>query len=158
MTKDISKPEIANRDPLLLCPWFAAKAASAIEECNEAGYLIRMFEGYRAPVRQDWLYGQGRTRQGKIVTRARAWQSWHQYGVAMDIAFWDGRKWYWPSAENTLWDRVTNVLESHGFEPLKFERPHFEITAGMRIDEAAFIAKKSGITAVWDLIQKRGGF
>lgn len=143
-----------NRDYSALCPWFADKAKLAIDECNEAGYQVAMFEGYRSPARQNYLYEQGRTRKGIVVTRARAWQSWHQYAMAFDLAFYDGRRWSWDGD----WDKIQAILEEHGFESLKFERPHFQITAGMLTHEAYLLAQKEGIEAVWQLIRDRSGF
>jgi peptidoglycan L-alanyl-D-glutamate endopeptidase CwlK len=51
------------------------------------GYEMALLEGYRSPARQDMLAGMG-----SQVTNARAFQSWHQYGLAADCAFWrDGK-------------------------------------------------------------------
>jgi len=46
------------------------------------GYDMAILEGYRSPARQDALAAMGSS-----VTNARAWQSWHQYGLAADCAF-----------------------------------------------------------------------
>lgn len=154
MAEDIGKPETISRDFMILCPWFSEKAKAAIDHCNEDGYQVAMFEGYRSPLRQNYLYEQGRSRKGKIVTSARAWKSWHQFSLAMDLAFYDGRSWSWDGD----WDKVQSIMEQHGFESLKFERPHFQITAGMQIGEAQLLAQKDGIKAVWDLVKLRGKF
>lgn len=45
------------------------------------GYDLILLEGYRSPARQNMLSGQPKT------TRARAYQSYHQFGLAADIAF-----------------------------------------------------------------------
>lgn len=51
------------------------------------GYEMALLEGYRSPARQDAL-----AQMGSAVTNARAFQSWHQYGLAADCAFWrDGK-------------------------------------------------------------------
>lgn len=51
------------------------------------GYELVLIEGYRSPERQAMLAALG-----PHVTRAGAWQSWHQYGLAADCAFLrDGR-------------------------------------------------------------------
>lgn len=51
------------------------------------GYEMALLEGYRSPARQDMLASKGAQ-----VTNARAFQSWHQYGLAADCAFWrDGK-------------------------------------------------------------------
>ena len=46
------------------------------------GYDMAILEGYRSAARQDALAALG-----PGVTNARAWQSWHQYGLAADCAF-----------------------------------------------------------------------
>lgn len=87
-----------NRDPQNLCPWFADRLSSALAECQALGFRVALFEGFRSPERQEALYAQGRTSRGKIITNARPGQSWHQYGLAADIAYltpagqwtWDG--------------------------------------------------------------------
>lgn len=49
---------------------------------EQHGYDMVLIEGYRSPERQDML-----SRQGPHVTLARAWESYHQYGLAADSAF-----------------------------------------------------------------------
>ena len=148
MTSQVDKP---NRDGNLLAPWFEDKLNEAIAECNELGYPIRMFEGYRSPARQDWLYGQGRSRPGKKVTYARGWESFHQFGVAADLAFYIDKKWTWEGP----WEKVLDVFERHGFESLDFEKSHVQITCGMTTAEAYRMAKEQGILAVWFVIERR---
>lgn len=46
------------------------------------GYKMVLLEGYRSPERQNQL-----AQMGGHVTNARAFQSWHQYGLAADCAF-----------------------------------------------------------------------
>lgn len=54
---------------------------------DEHGYEMALLEGFRSPERQDMLAAQG-----SHVTQARAWQSYHQHGLAADCAFYrDGR-------------------------------------------------------------------
>lgn len=51
------------------------------------GYDLALLEGYRSPQRQDLLAAQG-----AHVTGAGAFQSYHQFGLAADVAFWlDGK-------------------------------------------------------------------
>ncbi len=49
---------------------------------DQHGYEMALVEGYRSPERQNQLAAKG-----QHVTRARAGQSWHQYGLAADSAF-----------------------------------------------------------------------
>ena len=54
---------------------------------EQHGYQMALLEGYRSPERQTLLAAQG-----PQVTNAGAWQSYHQYGLAADCAFFkDGR-------------------------------------------------------------------
>ncbi len=51
------------------------------------GYDMALIEGYRSPQRQAMLAAKGDS-----VTNAGAWQSYHQYGLAADCAFYrDGK-------------------------------------------------------------------
>ncbi|GBF49396.1 serine-type D-Ala-D-Ala carboxypeptidase [Leptospira ryugenii] len=45
----------------------------------------KLYETYRTNERQEYLYGQGRTRSGSIVTYAKAGHSPHNHGMAFDI-------------------------------------------------------------------------
>lgn len=49
------------------------------------GIVIRVTQGLRTFEEQQALYDMGRTKPGKIVTKAKAGQSYHQYGLAVDL-------------------------------------------------------------------------
>lgn len=54
---------------------------------QEHGYDMALLEGWRSPERQTLLAARGAN-----VTMAGAWQSYHQYGLAADCAFYrDGK-------------------------------------------------------------------
>jgi peptidoglycan L-alanyl-D-glutamate endopeptidase CwlK len=78
----------ASRNWGLMHPDFAQRLLLAFKIMKEKhGYDMALLEGYRSPARQDLLAQMGGT-----VTNARAFQSWHQYGLAADCAFWrDGK-------------------------------------------------------------------
>jgi peptidoglycan L-alanyl-D-glutamate endopeptidase CwlK len=78
----------ASRNWVLLHPEFSQRLLLAFKIMKDKyGYQMALLEGYRSPARQDTL-----AKMGNQVTNARAWQSWHQYGLAADCAFWrDGR-------------------------------------------------------------------
>lgn len=46
---------------------------------------IRITQGLRTDKEQNDLYAQGRTKPGKIVTKAKAGYSYHSYGLAVDF-------------------------------------------------------------------------
>jgi peptidoglycan L-alanyl-D-glutamate endopeptidase CwlK len=78
----------ASRNWGLLHPDFSQRLLLAFRIMKEKyGYEMALLEGYRSPARQDLL-----AKMGSAVTNARAFQSWHQYGLAADCAFWrDGK-------------------------------------------------------------------
>lgn len=78
----------ASRNWGMLRPEFGQRLLLAFKVMKEKyGYEMTLLEGYRSPARQDMLAGLG-----SQVSNARAWQSWHQYGLAADCAFWrDGK-------------------------------------------------------------------
>jgi len=73
----------ASRNWGLLHPDFSQRLLLAFKIMKEQhGYEMALLEGYRSPARQDELAATG-----GHVTNARAFQSWHQYGLAADCAF-----------------------------------------------------------------------
>jgi peptidoglycan LD-endopeptidase CwlK len=78
----------ASRNWTLLNADFAQRLLLAFKMMKEKhGYEMALLEGYRSPARQTLLASMG-----SQVTSAGALQSWHQYGLAADCAFWrDGK-------------------------------------------------------------------
>ena len=91
---------------------------------------------------QDALYQQGRTKPGPKVTNAKAGQSLHNYGVALDfaliidgkVASWDAKK-DWDGDKQSDWMEVVTIFKRHGWEwggdwrTFK-DMPHFQKTFG----------------------------
>jgi peptidoglycan L-alanyl-D-glutamate endopeptidase CwlK len=78
----------ASRNWTLLNADFSQRLLLAFKIMKEKhGYEMALLEGYRSPARQTLLASMG-----SQVTNAGAFQSWHQYGLAADCAFWrDGK-------------------------------------------------------------------
>lgn len=146
-----SDPSVVIRETVLLAPWFQMRLEAFLADARLKDLGLHVFETTRSPARQDWLYDQGRSRPGKRVTRSRAWESWHQYGVAVDLAFFHDRRWSWEGP----WDLVIDVVNDYGFETLSFEKAHIQISAGFSTAEAKTITKSQGIIALWDLMERR---
>ena len=67
-----------------LLPEFAVKLRKVLDETKSAtGFHWVMQEGYRSVARQEWLYQQGRSRPGQIVTWMRTPKN-HGAGIAAD--------------------------------------------------------------------------
>lgn len=147
-----NKSTTVNRDMRLLSPFFADRVAKAVAQCHQLGYPIEVFEGYRSPDRQDWLYAQGRTREGKIVTKAKAWESTHQLGLAIDIALFINGKWSWDfDAAKVSQCFLDNKLE--WLAP--FEMCHFQMLGGMPIKMARDMAVRYGLQSLWMEIEAK---
>jgi len=87
---------------------------------------FKLFEGYRSPERQNELF-----EQHPKVTKAKAWQSSHQYGLAVDYVWWNPEGgWDW--GDNVPWDMLDAVVRgSKGVlrRPITWDRPHIEHAA-----------------------------
>lgn len=70
-----------DRDWARLEPRFARAVAELAARMERRGFPVVLVEGYRSPERQDAL-----AQSGAGVTRARAFQSRHQFGEAADLA------------------------------------------------------------------------
>jgi hypothetical protein len=84
-----------NRDLASLRPDFRAALARFLAAVEAAfpGYKAVVHEAHRSQARQDWIYQQGRTRPGQIVTWTR--DSNHLYGIAADWHVQQGGKAIW---------------------------------------------------------------
>lgn len=95
--------------------------ADDLAKAHEAGAtktLFVPFESYRSPMRQDELY-----RQKPPVTKARAWYSAHQYGLAVDFVAFDDEPW----GDDHDWEFLKARAEAHGLTvPIKWDRVHVE--------------------------------
>lgn len=117
-----------------LNPKVQAAAVAAIQECEQQGLKVLISCTYRSGEEQNGLYAQGRTEPGRIVTNAKAGQSFHQYRVALDLyPLVNGKPDF--SGRSADWEKIGKVFIKHGFEwAAKWKRfkelPHFQMTGG----------------------------
>lgn len=107
-----------------------------IRRAYSEGINVQISSGLRTNAQQDKLYAQGRTAPGSIVTNARAGQSVHNYGLAVDffITTPDGSAPIW--IVNAQWKRVAAIAKSMGFTwggdwTSFYDAPHLEYTKGL---------------------------
>ena len=129
-------PEKRDRELGKLHPVMRAATEAVLFDLKAQNIPFAAFEVYRHPVRQAWLYAQGRTRPGKIVTKAQAWSSYHQYGLAVDFVLLLGSGWSWDEsgARAQWWAELHRAGTRHGLEKLSFEAPHLQV-AGLDISD-----------------------
>jgi len=116
--------------------------------------LCRFAFTLRTFAEQDALYAQGRTSAGPKVTNAKGGQSWHNYGLAIDIvllqdkdgngthetASWDN-KIDFDGDGVADWLEVVYVFKLYGWDwggdwRSFRDTPHFQKTFGLTIAEA----------------------
>lgn len=65
------------------------KAYELIGQAYKESIFVSITEGFRSIEHQHKLYSQGRATPGSIVTNAKGGYSYHNYGLAFDIALLD---------------------------------------------------------------------
>jgi peptidoglycan L-alanyl-D-glutamate endopeptidase CwlK len=124
--------------------------------------ICRFAFTFRTIAEQDAIYAQGRTKPGKIVTRARGGYSWHNYGLAVDIvlihdvdgdgdydrAVWDVKTDF-DGDKISDWMEVVAIFKSYGWEwggDWKFsDPPHFQKTFGYSVRQLLALHQKKKI-------------
>ncbi|MED3885861.1 peptidoglycan-binding protein [Priestia aryabhattai] len=115
------------------------KAYELIRQAYKESIFIVITEGFRSIEQQHKLYSQGRTTQGSIVTNAKGGYSYHNYGLAIDIALLDNNgevDW----TIDRRWNKAGEVGKRIGLEwggdwkSLK-DYPHFQYTFGLSLSE-----------------------
>lgn len=116
-------------------------ARETLQRAINVGIPLVVTAGYRDPAEQARLYAQGRTTPGAIVTNAPAGSSWHEYGLAFDVAVLGANgQPQWPN-DVALWSRIGAAGKAAGlawggdFVTLT-DRPHFEFHPGVTLSMA----------------------
>lgn len=111
-----------------LVPELEQKAKTFLNACYEAGYELRITQGYRSVAYQNQLYAQGRTKPGAIVTYAKGGESKHNFGRAFDYCFMG--KIAYPK-DNGQYKKIADIGMKcglvAGYYFSKIDRLHFEL-------------------------------
>jgi peptidoglycan L-alanyl-D-glutamate endopeptidase CwlK len=108
------------------------------------GHEIVVTSGLRTMEEQAALYAKGRTAPGSIVTNARPGYSYHNYGLAFDIALVIDGKLNWSAKVDVDHDQVSDYeevgfygeeigLEWGGRFKTIVDLPHFQYTFGLTL-------------------------
>lgn len=137
----------------LLAPVVRDEARLIYEEICEAlkgRAICRFSHTLRTNAEQEALFAIGRTKPGKKVTNARAGQSWHNYGRAIDIVLlvdrdkngsFESASWEtnvdFDGDGRADWMEVVAIFKRYGWEhggDWHFkDMPHFQRTNGATI-------------------------
>ena len=104
---------------------------------------VEVISGLRSWAAQSALFAQGRTKPGRIVTKARPGSSWHNYGLAIDLGLFKGGVYLDeknPSEADKLYAEIGKLAAAHGIEwagtwESFTETPHFQVTFGKSLAE-----------------------
>ncbi len=114
-----------------------------------------MTQGLRTFAEQVRALRAGSDEKGKIVTNARGGQSWHNYGLAVDVCFITGGIPDWNALlykRIGVWARIAG-LEWGGKWKSIVDLPHVQKIDGMATKEALALYKKGGLKAVWERVK-----
>ena len=105
------------------------------EEQN--GVRLRVTQGYRSVEEQNRLYEQGRSTPGNIVTNAKGGQSYHNYGLALDVVKMDENgQPIWTAIDANIANNAKSVGFEWGGDWDSFpDYPHFQMTFGQSLDD-----------------------
>ena len=117
------------------------------DTCEYSKKPIYIYCGIRTPNEQSQLYAQGRTIKGNVVTNAKAYESWHNYGLAIDFCLVDRNgKISWDAKADFDLNKQSDYAEVIKFaEKLGLESganfpnadlPHIQFRHGLTIKEA----------------------
>lgn len=143
-------PDIADR---------AIKLYTAMQDKH--GVTMRCTETVRSVERQKTLFAQGRTEPGPIVTWSKPGYSMHNYFCAFDSCF-DGRDPYLDilAREDAvkaaqLWNNFGQECRNIGltwggdFQDEKKDRPHAQLTYGLKLSELQKLFQEGGNSAIF---------
>jgi peptidoglycan L-alanyl-D-glutamate endopeptidase CwlK len=139
----------------LLHPKLRDEASAIYSEIVKAlgdKVVCRFTHTLRTAAEQDKLYAIGRTRAGRIVTNARAYRSYHNYGLAADIVLMHDKNNDWVFETISYderadmdkdgkrdWLEVVEIFKQYGWTwggNWKFrDAPHFEKTFGYSVTQ-----------------------
>src|SRR5690606_18759879 len=132
------------RDVSELAPNAQLAIRAFFYECSKVGINVFVTETYRSQGRQNYLYEQGRSRSGSVVTWTRS--SRHTSRLAWDIAV---------CPPNSLYDVATLVragaiarklgITWGGDWKSNIDRPHFEVNAKWTLPKSYDISVIKGV-------------
>lgn len=124
---------INSRDITALHPRLQSLCRKLIEACKKKGIDLIVTSTLRDAEYQAYLYAQGRTRPGNIVTNAK-YIGPHGFGLAFDVVPVVGNVAVWNN--NSFWKIIGEEGKKLGLEwggdwKSIIDKPHFQLTEGL---------------------------
>ena len=125
-TKQLPPEQVANSSLDSLDPAFKSMLDSFMQRLREEHVPMKVVEARRSPERQTYL--AGKNKPGATLTNAGAWQSPHQYGLAVDMVVdlaalpEDQRKWFSSPTDTSspeaqkYWAKFGELAKASGLE------------------------------------------
>lgn len=155
-TRQLSEQRLGQVHPVL-----ATRARSLIDLCAHAGVTLMVTQGLRTWEEQDALYAKGRTVPpiGKqyVVTMAKGGQSFHNFGLAIDVVVLDSAgKSDW-DATHPGWALAGQLGGSVGLEwggswKTFKDLPHFQYTGGLSLADCREL-HPLGLPGIWERVK-----
>lgn len=120
-----------------LIPQAKERVEKFIALCEENGIDLLVTSTYRDAESQNALYAQGRTAPGRIVTNAKAGDSWHNWRCAVDVVPLVNGKPNWDTSD-PVWAQIGRLGKEAGLEwagewKTFKEFAHFQYTGGLTL-------------------------
>lgn len=138
----------------LIEPGFASKIFDVLAACRKRGADYYVICGTRSFPEQQALYDQGRTKPGKIVTKAKPGQSFHNFGLSVDVCrdANQERSGLQPDFNLPAYAIFAEEAKAAGLDSgyyWKFkDAPHVQ-PAGLSLKTCQDLFKVGGLNAVW---------
>ncbi len=128
---------VNSRDIKDLKPVLQRGVTEFLKRCKQEGLEVLITQTLRDIEYQNYLYAQGRTSEGSIVTNAKGGQSYHNFGLAFDICKnikgqeYSDLNFFKKCGE--IWTAMGGVWGGN-FESF-LDNPHFEFNNGLSTSE-----------------------
>ena len=139
---------INSRDIKLLHSRLQPLARVFVANCQIAGVPVQIISTLRDVEYQNFLYAQGRTRQGDIVTKAKGGNSRHEVARAFDfVPLTKGQADFEDKTKASIvrWEKCGKIGQALGLQwggdPAYgfVDRPHFQMTDGLTRPQAGVL-------------------
>lgn len=127
-----------------LLPKAQIAARKFLNIAKTAPFTVKLLSGTRTYAEQTALYNQGRTTKGPVVTKARAGQSNHNFGIAWDVGIFVGGVYYtgrnskedkaYADLANLVLPKMPEIAWGGNWKSIK-DMPHYELATGKSVSQ-----------------------